>query len=149
MSLPVHADRASLWVCTAVSCVTQVSGFLGKEAQMQVTDTGVASPGLDEPTPQTPRVLMQEPAVQFLNSLPTWEMVCITGQLKMHRRVKWWALLLVWILLQASFSSKSLFKAIWTIEDSWVTEPSSLETVSFCEVFFLCLIKKGQKLLDI
>lgn len=133
MSLPVHTGCASLWVYTAVSCVTQASVFLG--TGVQVTGTRATSPGLDEPKPQTPWVLMQEPRVRFLNALPTWEIVCVTGQLEMRGPVRWWGWLLVWLLWQASSSSTS-FKAIGTTEASWVTEPSSLQAVCFYELFF-------------
>lgn len=61
----MRADCAVQSHSESVSCVTQASGLLGKGAQAQVTDTGVVSQGLDEPMPRNPRVLMQEPTVQF------------------------------------------------------------------------------------
>lgn len=75
--------------------------------------------------------------------LPTWDIVYISGQVEMHRPMTWWALLLVSILLQTSFGSKS-FKAVWAIAASWVTEHSSLETVSFHEAFFSLPQRRGR-----
>lgn len=113
-------------VCAAVPCSTQVSGFLG-----QVTGAGVTAPGLDASLPQVPRVVLQECIVQLWNSLPTWDVSCVTAQLEMHRSIRSLALLLLRISMQAPSHSKSSFQAIQTIAVSWVTEHQHLSRMVF------------------